>query len=171
MRLFVAGLILTGFVGVVRAETSISSRPDATSGAITDETLTQGRYQVNAGFEASGGASAEYMIDSSAAYFFQNKRSVSLDLRVQTAASSTILGTGFGIQQYFLTSKSLAPFVSQAINIVQAPPASFTGRTSLGILYLLAPQVGFRTSANLSYPLAQISLPAFDVTGDFSFFF
>ncbi len=133
-------------------------------------TLSKGQYEIFGGFDFTGGSSSTYSATAGTGYFFKDDLAAigSLALEKDTDTTTTTL-TG-GAQYYFSKTETFAPFVSQLVEIKYQNDAEFGGATNLGVLFMVAPRVGFKTMGRLRYNLDAISASTFSVIGQFTIF-
>ena len=135
------------------------------------KTLAQGQYEIGGSFSLNTTTSSSYSVSAEAAYFYKDDLSILSKLGFDKDSIQNTTSIGAGLAYYFAKTETFAPYVSQVIELqYEDSETDFFGDTSLGVLFMIAPRIGFKTFSNFSYSTDSISAATFSVMGQFSIF-
>lgn len=133
------------------------------------QVLTEGRYLIDAFFEAKTKSGNSQTIGGSLSYFINDDVTIDGSLAVLFTKNKNVSSPGIGATYYFSKGEFAAPFVKQ--NFVTTINSDFIySQTSLGSLLILSNHIGFRPMITIDYNI-ESRARSLNASGAFTFIF
>jgi len=160
-------LLIAGFVtvfSVISAAEEIQLAKQATQ---------EGKYEINSTFSATSSPSGTTIsLQPQFGYFFWDQIQIGFAGTINNSDFKTTGVVGVSATNYILTEKQTGVFASQSVLTTYGNTTNNQiGLTSFGVAYFLSPNVAYKTTATLSYPLTGVVTFNSDISGGLAFYF
>lgn len=138
------------------------------------KTATQkSKYEINTTFSLSSSTSGTTIsLQPQFGYFFWDQVQIGFTGTLNNNSFNTAGTVGLSAANYFFTEKQLGSFISQAIVTTYGlPENSQAGFTSFGVAFFATPNVAYKTTTTISYPLKGVTTFNSNISGGLAFYF
>lgn len=162
--------ILFGLIySVFTTTTALSAEENQLAAQATQKS----KYEINTTFSlssSSGGTSIN--LQPQFGYFFWDQIQFGFLGTLNNNDFKTTGNVGLSATNYFFTEKQLGSFISQAVLSTYGETQNFqTGLTSFGVSFFATPNVAYKTTAAISYPLKGVVTFNANISGGLAFYF